>query len=261
MNRAYDKGASAWLNALPIVGQKLQLNKQEFRDGVRLRYNLPIENLPSRCPCGERFNVTHALTCKKVGFVSQRHDAIRNLFTSLLENICIDVEAEPHLTPIRGGQMILKTANTKDDARLDIKARSFWQRGETAFFDVRITHVDSLSQKGMATEKIFRNHEQEKRREYMQRVIEVEGGSFTPLVFGTNGGAGVESERFMSILANCLAEKEGGKYAETISWIRTRVSFEILRSTVLCVRGSRTPFRRYQREDIGDFSLMEQQYS
>ena len=33
-------------------------------------------------------------------------------------------------------------------------------------------------------------------------------------------------------------------YATTISWARAKVSFAILRSALLCLRGSRTPRRR-----------------
>ena len=41
----------------------------------------------------------------------------------------------------------------------------------------------------------------------MQRVLEVEQGAFTPLVFGTNGGMGEECKKFISALANKLSEK------------------------------------------------------
>ena len=77
-----DKGASSWLNAIPIEEHGLALNKQEFRDSLCLRYNLPLPNLPNYCACGEMFTVNHALSCKKGGFVVQRHDTIRDLLTS-----------------------------------------------------------------------------------------------------------------------------------------------------------------------------------
>lgn len=60
----------------------LTLNKQEFRDSLRLRYNLPLQDLPSTCACGEPSNVSHVLSCKKGGFVTQRHDGLRNLLTT-----------------------------------------------------------------------------------------------------------------------------------------------------------------------------------
>jgi len=137
VEQARDKGASSWLNALPIEEQNFVLNKGEFKDALRLRYNIELENLPATCPCGERFDVTHALTCGKGGFVIERHDNVKNTLTSLLNKVCVDVESEPHLIPVTNETLVYKTANTKDDARLDIKAKSFWQRGQTAFFDIR----------------------------------------------------------------------------------------------------------------------------
>ena len=41
---------------------------------------------------------------------------------------------------------------------------------------------------------VFKEQEEEKKRKYHQRVLDVEMGSFTPLVFGTNGGMGVANE-------------------------------------------------------------------
>ena len=37
-----------------------------------------------------------------------------------------------------------------------------------------------------------------------------------------------------------LAIKKGEDYAKTISWIRARTSFALLRSALICLRGSRT---------------------
>ena len=37
---------------------------------------------------------------------------------------------------------------------------------------------------------MYRRHENEKRRAYQQRILEVEHGSFTPLVFSATGGMG-----------------------------------------------------------------------
>ena len=73
-----DKGASSWLNAIPIEEHGLPLNKHEFRDSLCLSYNLPLPNLLSYFACGEVFTVNHSLTCKKGGFIAhKRHDTIR----------------------------------------------------------------------------------------------------------------------------------------------------------------------------------------
>ena len=72
---------------------------------------------------------------------------------------------------------------TSTEARLDIKAGSFWSRGETAFFDVCRTHVNSTCNQNKSTESIFVEHEKDKKRNYQQRVIDVEMGSPPPPSF------------------------------------------------------------------------------
>ena len=58
--QARDKDASSWLNAVALDKQDLTLNKQQFRDSLRLRYNLQLADLPSHCACGDLFTVSHA---------------------------------------------------------------------------------------------------------------------------------------------------------------------------------------------------------
>ena len=81
------EGASSWLNAIPIEEHGLALNKQEFRDSLCLRYDLPLPNFPSYCACGEMFTVNHALSCKKGSFVAQRHDTIRDLLITHQQSV------------------------------------------------------------------------------------------------------------------------------------------------------------------------------
>ena len=250
VKQACDKGASSWLNTLPLVDQNLNLNKQEFRDALRLRYHQDLDNLPSYCPCGEKFDEVHAMSCKKGGFVSNRHDNIRDFLTTCLNKVCKDVQVEPHLIPVTTERFEFLSAKTGDDARLDMKARGFWRKGETAFFDVRVTHVNSSSSKNLDTSVQFRRHEDAKKREYLQRVLEVENGTFTPLIFGTNGGVGEECHRFLSQLAAKLADVSGDRYGTVVTWLRTRLSMELTRASLLCLRGSRVPFRNYSAEDL-----------
>ena len=238
VEQARDKGASSWLTAILLEQQGFQLNKEEFRDSLRLRYGLPLQNLPRFCPCGQSFTVEHALSCKKGGFITLRHDAIRDVFMTQLDKVCHNVQAEPHLIPLDGETFDLRSANTSEEARLDIKATGFWRRGQTAFFDVRVMHVNSASNRNQSTESVFLKNENEKKRVYLQRVIEVEQGTFTPLVLGTNGGMGQECAVFIKHLAAKLAEKENDSYSSVITMLRTKLSFEILKSTLLCVRGT-----------------------
>ena len=252
VNQSRDKGASSWLTAVPLVDQGLVLNKQEFRDSLRLRYNFPLSDLPSKFVCGEKYTVCHALSCKKGGFVAQRHDGFRNLLTSFLGKVCTNVEVEPQLQPLDNELFNLRNAVTSLEARLDMKAGGFWSRGVTAFFDVRVTHVNSKCNQGKATSTIFKEQEEEKKRKYQQRVLDVEMRSFTPLVFGTNGGMGADCNCFLKRLAEKLSEKNEEPYHITITWIRSLLSFEILRSVHICVRGSKTPFHRIPQGDFID---------
>ena len=76
-------------------------------------------------------------------------------------------------------------------------------------------------------------------------------GSFTPLVFGTNGCMGDEYSVFLKQLATKIAEKGDNTYAETMTWLRTKLSFAILRSVILCVRRTIIPFYKRSMEDVG----------
>ena len=57
-----------------------------------------------------------------------RHNEIRDLTAELLHEVCYDVQTEPKLNPVTEEIFSLKTANTSDEARVDVSARSFWVR-------------------------------------------------------------------------------------------------------------------------------------
>ena len=69
--------------------------------------------------------------------------------------------------------------------------------------------------------------------------MEVDQGSFKPLVFTVAGGIGGEGRAFHSRLATLLSLKNGIEKSKVTSWIRSKVNFALLRSTLLCLRGSR----------------------
>lgn len=236
---AAEKGSSAWLTVLPLKELGFNLNKRQFKDGVKLRYDWPIDDIPSSCVCGELFDVDHAMICKRGGFVIQRHNELRDLEAELINLVCSDVVTEPVLQDVSGEQLT-RGSNTARDARLDIHARGFWEPQQSAFFDVRVCHPNAESYRDLEPQQIYRIHENEKKRQYASRVVDIEQGTFTPLVFTTTGGMGKECRMFHSRLAELIAIKKGEDYAKTISWIRARTSFALLRSALICLRGSRT---------------------
>ena len=134
---------------------------------------MPLSDSPNKYGCGEKYTVCDALSCKKGGFVAQRHDGVRNLLiiTSLMGKVCTNVEVKPQLQPLDNERFNLRSAVTSRKARLDFMAGGFWSRGVTAFFYVRVTHVNSKYNKGKATSPIFKEQEEEKKRNYQQTVL------------------------------------------------------------------------------------------
>lgn len=239
-----DKGASSWLGARPVQEHGFSLHKGAFRDALALRYGWEPPNLPSHCACGSAFDSTHALSCAKGGFTIVRHDEIRNLTASLMHEVCHDVEIEPKLQSLSGEQLDQASGNSNPDARLDIKARGLWGGAfECAFFDVRVFNPRAHSNTAQSMASVYRRHEQSKRRQYDQRVRDVEMASFTPLVFSASGGFGPASDTTFKRLASSLACKWDMPYSAVMGWLRCRTSFALLRSSVMCLRGSRVHVR------------------
>ena len=69
----------------------------------------------------------------------------------------------------------------------------------------------------------------------------------------TNGGMGEECKMFMKHLAEKFAEKDVEGYPVVISWLRTRISFEILKAVNTSIRGSLQPF--FRSEVVDDFKV------
>ena len=61
VKQSQETGASNWLNVIPLEDQGFTLTKNEFRDALALRYNRPFKGLPSKCSCGNNFDINHAL--------------------------------------------------------------------------------------------------------------------------------------------------------------------------------------------------------
>ena len=91
----------------------------------------------------------------------------------------------------------------------------------------------------------------------MERVIEIEHETFTLLVFGTNGGMGRECALFIKNLAMKLAEKENEQHSDVVTFLRTKLSFFILKAALLCIRGSRTPWRKNIKQEETNFALLK----
>ena len=108
------------------------------------------------------------------------------------------------------------------------------------FFDVRVFNPHAPSNRHSNATSCYRKHEKEKKRTYEQRIIDLEHSSFTPLVLSSTGGLGPAATSTYKRLATLLAGKWNQSYSSTMSWLRCRLSFSLLRSSIQAIRGSRS---------------------
>ncbi len=227
-----EKGTSCWLTTLPLADENFVLNRMDFRDALKLRYSLPMPNMPSKCVCGKVNNISHALSCSTGGYVARRHNNLRDFFGRMLSEISYNVRCEPVLAPID------QQADPHERSRLDIAATGFWRFGQNAFFDIRVFNPLAASNTRIP-QSVYESHENEKIRKYEQRVLDVEHGSFTPLVFSALGGCSNLTKQFMKQLSTLLSQKRDTEKSKVTAWLRTKINFSLLRSVILCIRGSR----------------------
>ena len=158
-----------------------------------------------------------------------RHNQLRNDIAFMLEDVCKDVTIEPQLIPL-SGEVLASSSITTDGARSDVSARGFWTPMQRAFFDIKVTHLNAPSYRQKDPLVVYRDHEQEKKRKYNSRIINIEHGHFTPLIFSTTGGMGPECSIFIKRLAVKIAEKKNQSYPDVMRVIRTKLRYSILRT-------------------------------
>ena len=136
--------------------------------------------------------------------------------------------------------MSLQSANVQDKARLDIAADGFWGCSHhCAFFKVQIFNSFARIYVNSPLSTCYKRNEADKRRNYDERVREVEHGSFTPLIFSTAGGMGPAASVVFKRLASMISTKTDWPYSRVLHWLRCRLGFSLLRSSIMCLRGAR----------------------
>ena len=106
-------------------------------------YGWNLTRLPEKCARGVRFDVHHALICKKGSFITKIHNQLRNITAVLLREVFKNVSVEPPLQTITGEELREKTVNVKDESKVDIIAIGFWQTNQMAFFDIRVFYSNA----------------------------------------------------------------------------------------------------------------------
>ena len=179
----------------------------------------------------------HAIICRHGGLTFIHRNELRNLTASWLHEVCHDVAVKPPLQLLTDEAFVPASTNHRDDARVDIHARGFWdwQQG-----DIRVFHPNTPSYRWTQVGSLFRRHELEK-NENMETVFEVWSQPFLylwcflPLVVFSR-----EATIFYSRLANLLAVCHNIHYIQMLSWMCCTISFSLLQSAILAIWGSTT---------------------
>ena len=64
-------------------------------------------------------------SCKKGGFITLRHNELRDFTVNQLSEFCHDVRLGPQLKPLTSEIYHYNTSNTTEDVRVDVSARNF----------------------------------------------------------------------------------------------------------------------------------------
>ena len=90
---------------------------------------------PTQCICRSSFDVTHALSCKKGGFITLRQNEVWDITSELFNEVCVDVRK--------------------------------------AFFDIRVFGRFVHGHSKMAVEKCFRANENENKSSHPNQVLQM----------------------------------------------------------------------------------------
>ena len=122
-----------------------------------------------------------------------------------------------------------------------------------------VMHLNSTCNQNKSKESIF--VEQREEKEVPTKSYGRENGIFpppppphSPCGFWHKRRNGQKMQTFSEQPSGQTFPNNGESYASAISWLETCISFEILTSLHICLRGSRTPFHK-NADFLDDFSV------
>ena len=138
-----------------------------------------------------------------------RHNEIWDTTATLLTEVCSNVCVEPHLQPFSSEYLNGASAQGDDGVRLDISVDGFWGASrEKAIFEFRVFNPFAMSNRHQSLPSVYRAQENEKKRQYNEKVREVEQASFMPLVLlATEDGP--ERHLYSTIVWHLCCQRNG----------------------------------------------------
>jgi hypothetical protein len=217
------RGASAWLQALPISALGLRMDDPTMRISIGLRLGLSLCQ-PHNCQhcgaCVDSFGV-HGLSCKKSEGRHYRHASLNNLFLRALSSAGIPARLEP------------SGLSRSDGKRPDGATMVPWAYGKPLIWDV--TCPDTLAQcyrslSSVSSGAVAAQAEFKKINKYKSF------DNFTPISIETLGAYGPLSLKFVLELGRRIrlyTEEEN-----SVMYLLQRISVTIQRGNAISILGS-----------------------
>ena len=169
---------------------------------------------PLRCVrrCAEHLP---ALSCKKGGLVSIRHNDARNEAGALTMHAlqASKVTYEPMLNNGRGPNDTRQRRTTEGtgnqagkESRGDLLVHGLQETGNSCVLNICITDTDAPSNSEKTSKKVLETHVERKKEKYLQACLDRQR-SFTPLLYSVNGMACKEACAFEKRIASLLSDK------------------------------------------------------
>ena len=163
-----------------------------------------------------------------------RHNELRDNIAEMLQEVTSDVRVETILQPLTEEEQLIGR-NSSLEAQSDISERGFRCRGQRAFFDLRIFDPNAQRDENKILKRFYELNEHEKKKYYSSRILNVEQGSFDPLFFSIKGGIRREFSMFVKQLCQMISLKRKEELKVVPYGIRYKISYTLLRSSLLCV--------------------------
>ena len=106
-------------------------------------------------------------------------------------------------------------------------------------FDIKVFNPNAQSYRRSSLESCYKCKEK-KKWAHEQRILDVEHGTFTLLVFSTSGGMEKLAQTVYACLGHLLSIKQQTRYAATMELIWYKISFSLMRAAITCLRGAQS---------------------
>ena len=245
---AAEHSTGTWLSVLPCAKNDSVLSPREFRDGLAMRYQKPLLQMPSSCDgCGAKFSLEHGLNCANGVNLIERHNEVRDTTGYLAALAFSHVTREP----------VVREHGTGNGGALvcDLAVRGVWNTQTEALFDFRVVNTDAQSYASRPVAAVLETVAKAKKAKHHQACIE-RRADFTPFVVSTDGVLHREAEHFLKRLAARLSAKWQKPYSQTMYFVSVCLFVAILWATVHCLRGARRKMHGLFLEDGATMSLL-----